>query len=266
MSRLDIRFSSLKAAGRKAFVAYITAGDPSLDATVRLVREFDRRGVDVVELGVPFSDPVADGPVNQEAAMRALENGVTVDGILDAVRSIRRDCDIPVIFFAYFNTILSYGLERFVKDAADAGLDGALMLDLPPEESGTWKKLMDAAGLSTIYLVSPVTTPDRLKIIASYATGFVYYVTQMGVTGERDSVASDLSERISLIRSQTGLPVVAGFGISSPEHVRNAARFADGVVVGSAIVKRIGAYGNRAGIEDEIGEYVESLTSALKGP
>jgi len=260
-----MRFRKLKSEGRKAFVAYITAGDPDLAATGRLVREFDRNGVDVIELGVPFSDPVADGPVNQEAAMRALEHGVTVGDILDTVRDIRRDCDVPIIFFTYYNTVLNHGLERFVADAATAGLDGALVLDLPPEEAREYKRLMDAAGLATIFLVSPVTPGDRLKMIASNATGFVYYVSQMGVTGERDAVAVDLSDHIALIRSRTDTPVVVGFGISTPEHVREVSRYADGVVVGSSIVRRIGESGGSEGFETEVGRFVGTLTTALKG-
>lgn len=260
-----MRFAELKSAGRKAFVAYITAGDPSLDATERLVKEFDRHGVDIVELGVPFSDPVADGPVNQEASMRALAKGVTVGGILATVKAIRTTCEIPIIFFAYYNTILSYGLKRFVKEAVMAGLDGALILDLPPEEAGDYKTLMDANGLASIFLVSPVTPGARLKTIASFASGFVYYVTQLGVTGERDAVAMDISDHIETIRSYTKTPIVAGFGISTPEQVLEASQCADGVVVGSSIVKRIGKKGGTNGFEREIGDFVGSLTAVLKG-
>lgn len=265
MNRIDKRFADLKAKGRKAFVAYITAGDPSLESTVNLVGEFDRQGVDIVELGVPFSDPVADGPVNQEASMRALANGVTVEGIFGAVREIRRTSEIPLIFFAYYNTILSYGLERFVKDAFDSGLDGALVLDLPPEEAGLYKTLMDKAGLATIFLVSPITPEARLKRVASFATGFVYYVTQLGVTGERDAVAADISDHIRAIRSFTDTPIVAGFGISTPAQVIEASKHADGVVVGSSIVRRIGVEGTKKGFEREIGSFVGSLTTVLKG-
>jgi len=265
VGRIDTRFAELKSRGRKAFVAYITAGDPSLAATVELVRELDARGVDIVELGVPFSDTVADGPVNQEASMRALKNSISIGGILDAVSDIRRESGIPIIFFAYYNTILAYGLENFVRDAVESGLDGALVLDLPPEEAGVYKRLMDEHGLATIFLVSPVTPENRIEIIARYATGFVYYVSQMGVTGERDSLAADVEANLGVIRSHTDVPVVIGFGISSPDHVREAARYADGVVVGSAIVRRIGEYGGKAGFAGEVGKYVGSLTAALRG-
>ena len=264
VGRIDNRFSELKSKKRQAFVAYITAGDPTLDVTVSIVKEFDKRGVDIIELGVPFSDPVADGPVNQEAAMRALENDVSVADILEAVREMRKETEIPIIFFAYYNTILAHGLERFVKDASDAGLDGALMLDLPPEEAGEYKRLMDEYGLSTIFLVSPVTPESRMKTIAPMATGFVYYVTQMGVTGERDNIAGDLSGHIDMIRTHTDTPVVAGFGISTPDQVRATSHFADGVVVGSAIVRRIKEYADSADVACEVGAYVETLTKVLR--
>ena len=265
MNRLEKKFAELKRLEQKAFIAYITAGDPSLDSTVRLVREFETQGVDCVELGVPFSDPIADGPVNQEAAMRALRNPIGVRQILDAVREIRRDSEIPIIFFAYFNSILSYGLERFVRDADESGLDGALLLDLPPEEAGEYKRLMDAKGLSTIFLVSPVTPDERLKLITAHATGFVYYVSQMGVTGERDKIGESIPDMVARIRKLTDTPVAVGFGISRPEHVAEIARYADGVIVGSSIVRRIGENGEKPGFEKEIGRFVGDLARPLKG-
>lgn len=264
MGRIEQKFAELNRAGRKAFVAYITAGDPTLDATVRLVHELERNGVDIIELGVPFSDPVADGPVNQEAAMRALRHDVSVGNILDAVREIRRTSSLPIIFFAYLNTLMAYGFEKFAADAAEAGLDGALVLDMPPEESGELKPLMDARGLATVFLVSPVTPDKRIELVATYSTGFIYYVSQMGVTGERSLVAADLESRIGLIKSHADIPVVVGFGISSPEHVRQVAHAADGVVVGSSIVRRIGQHGGEPGFEREIGEYVGTLTAPLR--
>ena len=197
--------------------------------------------------------------------MLALKNNVTIGQIIDTVREIRKESQIPIIFFAYLNTILSYGVERFVNDADDAGLDGALVLDMPPEEAGDYKKLMDEKKLATVFLVSPITPDDRLEIIAHNSTGFIYYVSQMGVTGERDSIAQDLSEKIIAIRSHSAVPVVIGFGISSPEHVRASAHFADGVVVGSSIVKRIGELGDKQGFEKEVGIYVGTLTAPLKG-
>jgi tryptophan synthase alpha chain len=263
MNRLEAKFADLRARGRKAFIAYITAGDPSLEGTEALVREFDRRGVDIVELGVPFSDPIADGPVNQEAAMRALRRSIGVGDILAMVKRLRTSTDIPLIFFTYVNSILAFGLEKFVREAAESGLDGALVLDLPPEEAADYKRRMDAAGLSTIFLVSPVTPEDRLRLIASHATGFIYYVSQMGVTGERDRIADDIPEMVSRIRALNDIPIAVGFGVSKPEHVRTIARHADGVIVGSAIVRMIGALGDTPGFEGKIGEYAASLAAPL---
>ncbi|MHB9028898.1 MAG: tryptophan synthase subunit alpha [Candidatus Latescibacterota bacterium] len=264
MNRIDQKFRDLKKHSRKAFIAYITAGDPSLEYTARLVLEFERRGVDIVELGVPFSDPIADGPVNQEAAQRALRREIGIGDVLETVRAIRRESQIPIIFFAYYNTIFSYGLEAFVNDAAEAGLDGALVLDLPPEEAGEYKRLMDARGLATIFLVSPITPEDRLRLIAKHASGFVYYVSQMGVTGERAEISESIPAMVSRIRALTGTPIAVGFGVSTPEHVRKIAGLADGVIVGSSIVRRIGERGEIPGFEREIGEFVGTLTAPLR--
>ena len=265
MSRIAQKFEELRHQGRKAFIAYITAGDPTLDATEKLVREFETHGVDIIELGVPYSDPVADGPVNQEAAMRALKGDVNVDTILEKIRKIRRYSQIPIIFFTYYNSVLAYGLEKFVKNAKESGLDGALVLDLPPEEAGEYKRLMDAGGLSTIFLVSPITPSDRLELVAKNATGFVYYVSQMGVTGERENVADSIPEKLRAIRALTSVPVSVGFGISTPDHVRGIAQYADGVIVGSSIVRKIGELGGKSGFEKEVGAYVATLTEPLKG-
>ena len=264
MNRLEAKFRELKEQGRAAFIAYITAGDPSLEGTASLITEFDARGVDIVELGVPFSDPIADGPVNQEAAMRALRNGIGIGDILAMVKRLRATTDMPMIFFAYVNSILAYGMGAFVRDAAASGLDGALVLDLPPEEASDYKRRMDAAGLSTIFLVSPVTPEDRLPLIAANASGFIYYVSQMGVTGERDTIAVEIPSMVARIRALTETPVAVGFGVSKPEHVREIARAADGVIVGSSIVRKIGELGGRAGFEHEIGEFVATLTAPLR--
>ncbi|MCE5251549.1 tryptophan synthase subunit alpha [bacterium] len=262
MGRMEKRFSEALGQGRKVFIAYITAGDPSLESTMRLVREFETQGVDIIELGVPFSDPVADGPVNQEAAMRALKSGVNIGQILGMIRELRKESQIPIIFFTYYNSLLAYGLERFVNDAADSGLDGALVLDLPPEEAGEYKHLMDEKHLATVFLVSPVTPEERLEMIAENATGFVYYVSQMGVTGERESIARSIPDKVGAIKARTKVPVAVGFGISTPDHVREIARYADGVIVGSSIVRKIGDLGSRPGFEKEVGAYVGTLASS----
>lgn len=263
MNRIERTFRELKKKGRKAFIAYITAGDPTLEDTEALVREFAGRGVDIVELGVPFSDPIADGPVNQEAAQRALVNDVSVGDILEMVKTLRKDCDLPIVFFAYFNTILAFGIEEFARKAHECGVDGVLVLDLPPEEAKYYKSLMDARDIATIFLVSPVTPDDRLPLIVSQATGFVYYVSQMGVTGMRDRMDERIPAMVERIRRLTNTPVAVGFGVSTPDHVREIARYADGVIVGSSIVRRIAERAGTPGLVREVGEFAGSLTAPL---
>lgn len=263
MGRIETRFAEVLGKGRTAFIAYITAGDPSLESTKKLILEFEDQGVDIVELGVPFSDPIADGPVNQEAAMRALRSNVSIGGILGMIRDIRQESNIPILFFVYYNSILAYGLGQFVSDAAESGLDGSLVLDLPPEEAAEYKRLMDEKGLATIFLVSPITPPDRLKLIAEYASGFIYYVSQMGVTGERKTIAASIPEKLKEIRAHATIPVAVGFGVSKPEHVREIARYADGVIVGSSIVRKIAELAGKAGFEKEVAAYVGTLIEPL---
>lgn len=264
MNRIEKVFKENAEKGKKAFIAYITAGDPSLESTIRIVGEFDKIGVDIVELGVPFSDPIADGSVNQEASYRALKNNIGLIEIFRTIKEIRKNLNIPIVFFIYFNIILSYGLERFADEAKKSGVDGVLALDLPPEEAEDYKKLMDEREISTIFLVSPVTPPERIEKIAKYSTGFIYYVSQMGVTGERKKVSDTIPEMVGKIRSFTDIPVAVGFGISSPEQVSEISQYADGVIVGSSIVKKIGEFSVRSGFEIEIGKYVETLLKPLK--
>ncbi len=266
LNRLDATFARLRAAKRKAFVAYITAGDPRLRATEKLALELERSGVDILELGIPFSDPLADGVVNQLAAERALRAGTTLRKLLASVRVMRRrGLRLPIVFFTYFNPIHRYGAARFVRDAAAAGADGVLTLDLPVEESSAWRKLMERAGLCAISLIAPTTPPARVREIARAARGFIYYVSREGVTGERRNLASGLGRRIALIRRSAGrTPVVIGFGVSTPAQVRAAAALADGCVVGSAIVRRIAEIGNKPSLVPSIGRYVRSLTRPLR--
>ena len=262
--RIGQRFEDLRKVGRTGFVAYITAGDPDLNTTHQVVLELDRQGVDVLELGVPFSDPLADGPVIQEASQRALAAGATLEGVLSMVADVRAETEIPIVLFTYYNPIHRYGVERFVKRAADVGVDGVLMLDLPPEEGSDYKAQMDVHGLDTIFLVTPTTRDDRMKLIASHTRGFVYYVSRTGVTGERDSLADEIQNKVSAICRYTDMPVAVGFGISTPEHVSEIARYADAVVVGSAIVRRIGEYQGDAGLVSKVGAFVGSLIGPLR--
>ena len=243
--RIDRTFARLRAAGEKGFIAYVAAGDPDLPQTVALALALEEAGVDILELGVPFSDPLADGTVNQAAAARALASGTTVAGVLDAVRELRtRGLAIPVVLYTYLNPVYVYGFERFLAEALAAGVDGLLILDLPPDEAERNPDLrLRPDGLKMIRLIAPTTPPERIARIAASAEGFIYFVSREGVTGEQQSVSTALGEQAAAIRAETTLPVAVGFGIATPAHAREAARSVDAVVVGSAIVRQIGAHG-----------------------
>jgi len=264
MNRIVERFARLKREGKKGFIVYVGAGDPNLDATRRLALAFDRAGVDVLELGVPFSDPLADGLVNQLAAQRGLESGATPPKVLKTVAAIRRDSQIPIVLYIYFNLIHKVGLERFIKDAARAGVDGLLVLDLPPEESDNYESLMRRAGLCPIYLVAPTTPEDRMKSIVNRGSGFIYYISREGVTGMQTSVASNLASQAAKIRAHTDLPVAVGFGISNPKQAKLVASSSDAVVVGSAVVNQIARHGKSKDLVKHVGEFVKSLAVAVK--
>jgi tryptophan synthase alpha chain len=228
-----------KAFTRKAFIAYITAGDPSLEITRDLVVALGAAGADIVELGVPFSDPIADGPVIQRATERALRNGATLSKVLALAKDIRTQSQVPLVLFSYFNPLLNYGLEKLAKDAAAAGFDGVLASDLTVEESEPFRRVVRAAGMDTIFLVAPTSSPERMRKIANASTGFLYAVSRTGVTGERQELATDLRGFLRTLRNYTKLPIAVGFGISKPEHVRAVWEEADGAIVGSAIVNEI---------------------------
>lgn len=265
MTRIGKRFGALKKKGKTGFVAYITAGDPDLATTRRLVPELERRGVDILELGVPFSDPLADGPEIQAASQRALRHGVSMGDVLDLVADLRLESEIPIVLFTYFNPMHRFGLERLVDRAAEAGVDGILALDLPPEEADEYKGLMEKRGLDTIFLIAPTSREDRIRRIASFTSGFVYYVSRTGVTGERDSLEGTLGDRVAAIRRHTSQPVAVGFGISTPEQSREVAGYADAVVVGSAIVRRIAQRQTDPDLVAQIGAFVDELVQPLKG-
>jgi tryptophan synthase alpha chain len=237
MSRIGDRFASLRAEGRKAFVGFITAGDPSLDHTVEAAVALEKGGVDVLELGVPFSDPLADGPVIQRASDRALRRGVVLADVLEVVRRIRRRSELPLLLFSYYNPLLRYGLSRLAADARAAGVDGVLATDLPPEEAGEWLPVARQAGLDTVFLAAPTSPDDRLRRVAGESRGFVYAISRMGVTGERDALSADARPLLARLRAAADVPVAMGFGLSTPEQVAAAAELADGVVVGSALVR-----------------------------
>src|SRR5512135_874693 len=266
MNRIVERFARLNRERQKGFIVYIGAGDPNLEATRQLALAFDRLGVDVLELGVPFSDPLADGPVNQLAAQRGLESGTTPLKILETVAAIRKDSQIPIVLYIYFNLIHRRGVERFIRDAAQAGVDGLLVLDLPPEESDGYEALMRQAGLCNIYLVAPTTPDDRIELIVKRAAGFIYYVSREGVTGMQAEVADTIAQMTAKIRAHTDLPIAVGFGISTPEQARMVAANAEAVVVGSAIVNQIARYGQASDLIQQVSQFTQPLLQAVKQP
>ncbi len=264
MNRIEERFARLKREGKKAFIVYIGAGDPNLDATRQLALAFDQTGVDVLELGVPFSDPLADGLVNQLAAQRGLESGTTPPKLLETVAAIRKQSQLSVVLYIYFNLIHKVGMEKFINEAAKAGVDGLLVLDLPPEESDNYEALMRKAGLCHIYLVAPTTPEDRMELIVKRGSGFIYYVSREGVTGMQTQVAANLAEQVAKIRTHTMLPIAVGFGISNPNQAKAVAQAADGAVVGSAVVNQIAEHGKSPGLVTKVSAFVKSLADAVK--
>jgi tryptophan synthase alpha chain len=262
--RIAATFRELRARNEAALIPYVVAGDPNLDATVALVREFAARGADIIELGVPFSDPMADGPANQRAAQRGLKSGASLTAIFSMVSELRKETEIPLILFGYFNPIFHYGCERLCADAARAGIDALLVVDLPPDEAGELKTPARANGLDLIFLLAPTTPIERARKVVSTASGFIYYVSVTGVTGARTVLASDLEEQVTNLRSVTDLPIGVGFGISTPEQAGQVARFADAVVVGSAISLLIEANAQSPDLVKQVAELVGSMKLAMK--
>jgi tryptophan synthase alpha chain len=272
-NRIDQCFARLRSERGKGFIPYICAGDPTLEKTVDLVRILEDAGADLVELGIPFSDPLADGIVNQLASQRALNAGATVRGVLDCVRHIRATSTVPIVLYSYLNPILQFGFNKFHREAEAAGIDGLLILDLPPEEDvgvefasseSDIGRDDDAAKVLHIRLIAPTTPAERMQTIVKRAKGFLYYVSREGVTGLRETVASSLDEKIAQLRKFSDLPIAVGFGVSNAEQAREVARHADAVVVGSAIVDLIAKHGNRSDLTDTVGCFVRELAQAIK--
>ena len=239
MSRIEQTFRKLKKEGRKALIPYIMAGDPSLDATKKFVIDLERAGADIIELGVPFSDPLADGPTIQRASERALQHGTTLKKVLGLVKEIRRQSEIPLILMTYYNPVFKYGIETFVKKAVSSGVDGMIIPDLIPDEADDFIRLARQHRLDTIFLLAPTSTRERISKVAKASTGFIYYVSITGITGAKLSVGKSMKDRLDSIRSVTKKPVAAGFGISNAEEASRVSKLADGVIIGSAIVKLI---------------------------
>lgn len=264
MSRLAETFAALRARGERALVAYLTAGDPSLAETRRLVLEAARRGADVIELGVPFSDPIADGPVIQRAAMRALERGTSLARVLETVATLRGETRVPLVLLTYYNPVLAFGLKAFARTAAEAGVDGVIVADLPLEEAGPLAAAAEGTGLDLVHLVAPTSTPERVRRIARKSRGFIYAVSLTGVTGERSQLPRDLAAQIRTLRLVTTKPVCVGFGIGDPDQVAAVGRLADGVIVGSAIVRLIEERAGSPTLVDDVGDFIAALKAPLR--
>ncbi|HAV14665.1 MAG TPA: tryptophan synthase subunit alpha [Opitutae bacterium] len=262
MSRIEQAFAKARAENRAAFVAYLCAGDPDFETSVEACRAILDEGVDILELGVPFSDPLADGATNQLAAQRALEGGMTSQRVLDLVRAIREFSEVPIVFYTYYNLVFAQGSDGYAKKAKKAGVDGLLTLDLPPEEAGEHLAACEKHGLGTVFIVAPTTPNERLDSICKATTGFVYYVSREGVTGEQASMSDGIRASVETIKQHTELPVVVGFGISNADHVNTVAQAADGVVVGSAIVNCIAEnVGSPQAIISALTEKMRALTA-----
>ena len=263
MSRIAETFEQLGARGEKALIAFITAGDPCLSMTEECILEMERSGADIIELGVPFSDPMADGPTIQKSSERALSAGTTLPGILDMVRSVRRRSRIPIVLMGYFNPVFLHGVKKFARDAALAGVDGVLLVDLPPEEAVEFSKIFSSAGIDLIYLLAPTSDTARIEKVAGLCSGFVYYVSVTGVTGVRQNVADSLVEKVECIKKRIPLPVAVGFGISDAAQAASVAHSADGVVVGSAIVKLFEEFSGEE-LKKKLGIFIAELKAGIK--
>jgi len=259
MTRIGRLFEDLRKTNRKGLIAFLTAGDPSPDRTPALVEALVRGGADLIELGVPFSDPIADGPVIQAAGERALKAGTTLARVLEIAAEIRETSEVPLLLFTYLNPVLRYGLERLAHDAAAAGIDGCLLTDASVEEAQEYVTAMHRHGLDTVFLAAPTSTERRLKLVAQYSTGFVYLVSRTGVTGERDSLSNAVAPLVAAVRAVTALPLAVGFGISKPEHVAELGRQVEAVVVGSAIVRLIERNAENASLEIQLESFVREL-------
>jgi len=265
MTRIAALFDRLKREARKGLIAYLTAGDPTPDRTPALIHALVRGGADLIELGVPFSDPIADGPVIQAAGERALHAGTTLARVLAIAAEVRKTSEVPLLLFTYLNPVMRYGIDRLAQDAAAAGIDGCLLTDASVEEAHEYIGAMHRHGLDTVFLAAPTSTERRLRLVAKYSSGFVYLVSRTGVTGERDSLSNQVTPLVDAIRKVTDLPLAVGFGVSKPEHVAELGRQVEAVVVGSAIVRIIGEYGADPSLESRLESYVRELKGGFHG-
>lgn len=261
--RLEATFKQLRDKGEKALIAYLMAGDPGLADTEQLVLALEEVGADIIELGVPFSDPIADGPVIQQAAERALRSGTSLRKILASVKSLRQRTEIPIVLMLYYNSIHTMGCDEFCAAASAAGVDGLIVPDMPPDEAGPLKGPADAAGLPLIFLLAPTSTPSRRKLVAEESHGFVYYVSLTGITGAKLSNVGDIQDNVKKLKKVSCAPVAVGFGVATPEDAAQVSKMADGVIVGSAIVKRIASHQQDPAMIEHVTEFVRSLKAAM---
>lgn len=260
-NRIDLKFKELREKKQKALITFITAGDPTLELTYELVLELEKSGADIVELGVPFSDPLADGPVIQAASERALKSGTSLIKVLDLVKVLRNTTQVPIALLSYYNPIYKYGLAQFVKDASFVGVDGVIIPDLPPEEAGELKHKAESKNLSVIFLLAPTSTAERIRLVSRASNGFIYYVSLTGITGMRKELEISLEESLRQIRLITNKPIGVGFGISTKEHVHKITSIADAAIVGSAIVDLIAKHEKDTNLVNIIGDFVTTLSS-----
>ncbi|MCX5852295.1 MAG: tryptophan synthase subunit alpha [Deltaproteobacteria bacterium] len=264
MKRLETTFFKLRERNEKALVVYLTAGDPNLTTTLDILRVLSESGVDIIEVGVPFSDPTADGPVIQAASQRSLRNGTTLSAVLDMITSFRKISETPVVLFGYYNPVFRYGNARFARNASNAGVDGVLIVDLPPEESQELRQYTDRAGIDFISLIAPTTPTGRIRTIARASSGFLYYISITGITGTAKPDSSSVKKEVKRIREVTNLPVVVGFGISTAGQAADLSRHADGIVIGSALVRLVGTHGTSRKLMQIVGSYVKEIKNSMR--
>jgi tryptophan synthase alpha chain len=264
MNRIDSKFRELKKANRKALIAYITAGDPNLKVTEDLAVSFESAGVDIIELGIPFSDPMADGTTIQAASKRALDRGITLSKIFETVKNIRRKTQIPMAFMTYYNPVFCYGEDKFIAKCKEIGIDGLIIPDLPPEEASHLRAIAKKAGIAVIFFIAPTSEDSRIKANSAASTGFVYYVALTGVTGTKQADSSQVVKHIRHAKKFTSQPVCAGFGISTAQQVKDISKAADGVIIGSAIIKEIEKQAGKSDLVKQVCKFVSSLSAALK--
>lgn len=265
MGRIEDKFNELKKRNEKALIAFISAGDPDTETTKDLVLRMEKSGADIIELGIPFSDPLADGPTIQKSYLRALKKGVSLNKILKIVKEMRQKTDCPLILMSSYNPIYRYGENKFIGDAVSAGVDGVIIPDLPPEESDNLLNLSNKKGLDTIFLLAPTSNEERIKLVCKRSRGFIYYISVTGITGARKLLSKDIESMIKRIRRVTPLPLAVGFGISTPRQAKEIASCADGIIVGSAIVRIIEKHAlSKNGLVGDVGDFIESLKNAIR--